>query len=304
MNIREHVLFDDCEKKVKELCYNRFQEECAELDDVGKQSAQDRFTKELETVENNGFYNEFYLMKLITEHAVQSKRLVVTGGQIAYSYIAYLMGVSDIDPVEMNYPMEMLYSIRLNKRPGISVWAPAGYSTSLIEYLGFLFGTDYVNANGKYVVLGDLSQQEKGYSKDTLDIAIHEIQIVTCADAILHEECDNDSYELFYKKRALIFKEKQSFQDIENGNVFFTCDDVYRYGQDLFKDRVLAFELMKNVRKGKGGSESVQRLLKEYGAGEDICEELKKIKHLCSEGTCLLEAQIIRYLMRKTVGIS
>ena len=68
--------------------------------------------------------------------------------------------------------------------------------------------------------------------------------------------------------------------------------------------RVLAFELMKNVRKGKGGSESVQRLLKEYGAGEDTCEELKKIKHLCSEGTCLLGAQIIRYLMRKTVGIS
>ena len=34
MNIREHVLFDDCERKVKELCYNRFQEECTELDDA------------------------------------------------------------------------------------------------------------------------------------------------------------------------------------------------------------------------------------------------------------------------------
>lgn len=324
MDIRKHVVFDDCGRKVKEYCYNKFREECVKLDDIRKQNAQDRLDRELEIVENNGFYYEFYLMKLITEKALESKRLVVIGERIVYSYIAYLMGISDIDPTGMNYPMEMLYSIGMNKSPEvITANVPSGYSTILVEYLNFLFGADLVNIKGKYVVLGD--------AKYSIDIDIRETQIITCADAMLSEECVNDLPEMFYKKRALIFKEKQNYQDKEyvfeattkqftdllhvvatiqgtdvwaankragNGNLFFTCDDVYRYGQELFRDRDLAFKLMENVRKGKGGSESIQSLLKEYRAGENTCEQLGKIKYLRSEGACLLDAQIIHFLIR------
>ena len=87
----------------------------------------------------------------------------------------------------------------------------------------------------------------------------------------------------------------------EEGNtgndIFYTCDDVYRYGLRLFGGRVeLAYELMDKVGKGRGDTEKIQNILDEYGANTGIKERLKKIKYLVSEGECVQIVRLMDYI--------
>ena len=363
MDIRTHWVFEDCDLKIYDMCIARLKEEYEKLDKEGREKAESRFRRELDIVKRNGFSCEFYIRKLILEYAESMRRIAIVRGMAAYSYISYLLGITDINPVSADYPEEMAFSFRYNRCPYMPIYVPEDFNIDIEEdYLPPLLGERFVRKEGSYTILGDETKQDKNYYAHTVQVPVIADELLTMTNGAIVRRCDGDSQKAFAEEKKRIYTPLISMSQIpddikkrwvrkhildyivyhndvdneikqnpnafikeifdgsyesvirlvaalygsevwisEEGNtgndIFYTRDDVYRYGLRLFGGRVeLAYELMDKVRKGRGDTEKVQNLLDEYGANTEIKERLKRIKYLVSEGECVQIVRLMDYI--------
>ncbi len=155
MNIRNTEFFEGCGKKVTAMAQSSFKKKSCEMSSDKKEKASLRMKKELETIINNGYFQELYLLKVIVEHALTLNRLISIGGQISYSYIAYLLGISTIEPIERDYEVEMLWGFHQDRNPYMVINAANDYKESLVVFLRGIFGEEKVRVDDLSITLGE-----------------------------------------------------------------------------------------------------------------------------------------------------
>lgn len=326
MKLEEAEVLNGCAEKMYDQCYARLKEELEALNEADRKRAEERLSQEIDIVDRFGYSSYFYLTKLIADYAKSKRRLAFIGRLAAYSYMAYLLGISDVDPISAGYCPEMVFGPRGERNPFnvMTVCIPQGFAEDITKYLRELFGDEYFIKEGSYVLLDDGSEFYKG-------IELKKTDLVSKADEIIALKRGRDSDEIFLKERNTIFLRKDMFRSgglgpgyvdqmhavalahgsgvpgLDTANkldsVFYTRDDAYRYGLELFKGRTdLAFDFMERLRKGMGGLKRVQDMLEEYGAEEGIKEQVKGIDWLISEGACIPEMQLEEYI-EKHAGV-
>lgn len=112
MNIREYDFFTNSANKVMDMAMSAFAKKSVLMNEKEITIACNRIEEELDIIIGNGFYYEYYLLKKIVDYSIDLKRLIIVSGQISYSYIAYLLGISTIDPLKKDYKAEMLFDYR------------------------------------------------------------------------------------------------------------------------------------------------------------------------------------------------
>lgn len=140
MDLSNIKLFDDCAEKVILMSLSSFNQKSIGMSEKKKAKALLRMKKELEIITNNGYASEYYLFKHIIDWSYAHKRLVSIGGQIAYSYVAYLLGISTIDPLERDYNIEMFLGYHHDRRPYFLLGVANDYKKGLVDYLYHIFG--------------------------------------------------------------------------------------------------------------------------------------------------------------------
>lgn len=325
INIKEHDVFKGCSDEVFEWCVDKFIEECCYLDKEAREKAEERFSLETDIVNNSGFFREFYITALLMKYAKSRRRMAVVQGMAAYSYVAYLLGITDINPIMAGYPMEMAFSYRKDRCPVMPLHIPLGFDEDILDYLKTMFGKGLVRKEGHCVILGDLTEQNEGCCTHTMEVPFFVDHMVSKADAMAALKGSRNYTEIFLSERKKVFQNMDMFnagaldKDYESfvhaiaaargqgvrpadktghkSEIFYTRDDVYRYGMKLFSGRSdLACELMDMVRKGRGRSRRIQDLLKEYGADEKTRKWLEGIQYLVSEGACIPVVQMMEYI--------
>lgn len=180
MSIRDAAFFKECEDKVAAMTESAFKMKAREMSAEKKAKASLRMKRELEIIINNGYSQEFYLLKAIVEHAIIKNKLMTIGGQISYSYVAYLLGISTLDPIERNYEVEMLLDYQHDRNPYMVVNAASDYKESLVAFLKGVFGKEMVSLDDLSIILGN-----RTCNIDCMSIGFIESYLVKLAEDIM-----------------------------------------------------------------------------------------------------------------------
>lgn len=202
MNLCNIKFFEDCAEKVIVLSMSSFNQKSIGMSGKKKAKAFLRMRKELEIIINNGYASEYYLFKNIIDWSYQQKRLVSIGGQIAYSYVAYLLGISTVDPLERDYNIKMFLGYHYDRRPCFIIRAANDYKQSLVDYLYHIFGLYapvLIDVDGMNISIGKELDQY-----DYMSIGFMANPLLETAEKKIRFR-RNESYKEFEKAAKTIF---------------------------------------------------------------------------------------------------
>ena len=111
----------------------------------------DRFRKEFEVIEGAKLFGYFLIVRDIIEYATSQGWMVGPGrGSAAGCLISYLVGITQIDPIEYDLIFERFYNAGRNTEdhislPDIDIDVPGGKRDEIISYLKHRYGNDNVS---------------------------------------------------------------------------------------------------------------------------------------------------------------
>jgi DNA polymerase-3 subunit alpha len=117
----------------------------------GRQAYGDRFNKEFGVVENAKLFGYFLIVQDIIKHATDQGWMVGPGrGSAAGCLISYLIGITQIDPIEFDLLFERFYNEGRNTEdhislPDIDMDVPGGKRDEIIAYLKDKYGKHNVS---------------------------------------------------------------------------------------------------------------------------------------------------------------
>lgn len=103
-----------------------------------------RFFKELEGICRNGYISVFDVLITATDFLKENNEHFMLRGAGNNSLIAYLLGISDIDPIEWNLPIETFLGENFEKVPDFDLSINPDIKERLTEYLVKVYGKDNV----------------------------------------------------------------------------------------------------------------------------------------------------------------
>jgi DNA polymerase-3 subunit alpha len=113
----------------------------------------DRLAFELDTVIRMGFSNYFLLVKThVTDYARDHDIIVNTRGSVNGSLLAFVLGISNVDPILWNTNFERFLSIKRKKAPDIDVDVDFRGREKMIDHLRAVFPT--MTQVGTYAQIG------------------------------------------------------------------------------------------------------------------------------------------------------
>ena len=193
MNITEHPIFEGCYEKICQITNDRLLKECRETDDIKKKKAKERYREELSAIKKTGLAPFFFLNYMVVNYANSMNTFVSVAGQVSYSYIAYLLGITEIDPLERNYPAKMAFSHNMNLPPLTDIKVPTGFVKKIMNYLGKLFGEEFVRRDNCFIIVGDPDENRLTW----IYLVVNRDYLVTLADRILttkYGDCDSGTF--------------------------------------------------------------------------------------------------------------
>lgn len=119
--------------------------------DSNKKIYLDRFNKELEVIKNANLFGYFLIVQDIIKYVNSSQWMSGPGrGSAAGCLISYLIGITQIDPVEYDLLFERFYNAGRNSKdhislPDIDMDVPAKKRDDVITYLRNRYGKDHVS---------------------------------------------------------------------------------------------------------------------------------------------------------------
>ena len=135
MNIREHKFFDGCSVKVARQAKEAFEAMSKDMDKPTKEKSLKRLNAELDVIMGNGYFYEYYLFTYIVQYTLMLRRLISVQGLSAYSYVAYLLGITTVNPVERDYPMEILFGYHHDRTPWFDIYTSPSFKPEILEFL-------------------------------------------------------------------------------------------------------------------------------------------------------------------------
>ena len=242
---------------------------------------EERLQEEKKIVRENGYTEYIDLYKLITDHARTVRKPLLVKGRINYSYLAYTLGITAVNPTERDYPMKMAFGYHMDRIPDMSLGIPLSYDKPLTEYLESQFGKEHVTRDESSIKVGDIKLHVFiSDLLDAVDSGIPDLSSVDISDGRL--------------LRALGRIHGRGIGDHAR---FFTRDDIYRYVLGLGADAKTAYNIMEYARKGQGSDSRTQTLLSELGAGPEEIEQIGKIKYMAWEADLIPEAKLMSYIL-------
>lgn len=143
------------EEYLKELCRVGWKKYLLNTDkikaEVDKQKYLDRFNKEFAVIKKANLFGYFLIIQDIIKHVQSDNCLTGPGrGSAAGCLISYLVGVTQVDPIEFDLLFERFYNEGRNtdgniSLPDIDIDVPANKRDSIIEYLRQKYGNNNVS---------------------------------------------------------------------------------------------------------------------------------------------------------------
>lgn len=108
-------------------------------DPINKPKYQNRISQELEIIEAKGFSKCYLQVQKIISITKNKGILHILRGSAASSYVAYLMGIHDIDPIKHEIPLERFLNWTRNKQPDFDIDFPYDIRDDIIKKLRQLY---------------------------------------------------------------------------------------------------------------------------------------------------------------------
>ena len=120
------------QEDIKEITYKRLIETYQKNIPT---NIQERYEYELNSIIENKFENIYMLLYYISKKVKEDNEYFLLSGTIGSSFIVYLLGVTEIDPVEYNIPFEVSCGIEGQKRPDFEIVLPKRYLAKIKNYI-------------------------------------------------------------------------------------------------------------------------------------------------------------------------
>lgn len=271
------------QEDIKEITYKRLLE-------IYKQNIpkniQERYEYELKSILENNFENIYMFLYYISKKVKEDNEYFLLSGTIGSSFIVYLLGITDIDPIKYNIPFEVSSGIEGYRRPNFELVFSKKYLNEIKRYIEVILKendmlTDETSDDGlklylrgnidldfvlrleevtgkKYttILLDDKESLELLKNANTLGIS--EFDYILVRNMIL--EIKPNSFEDFVKISGLSHGTdvwtNNAQELIKNGtatlNEVIACrDDIMNYLIEQGVEKGIAFNIMESVRKGK-----------------------------------------------------
>lgn len=238
--------FKDCENYILQECKNRLCKINASDIDTS------RFETEMKAISDNGYAPYFYLLKDIMDFAITERVLVISDGVTSYSFVSFLLGLTDINPIRKDYDMRFCYGYRLDKTPAIGLIAPAGFEVEVKKHLSEFFDKEEIHFinNGVYIGIADDST-DSHYEKYKECIGISYIEM----DIDQPRRYKNLSPKEFKILRESIFNDETAFSfDTESQKEY-----IYDKLRGLFDFENSDDDLINNLKKIIANSEFIDQ---------------------------------------------
>ena len=125
--------FDGCEQQFQEICHQKLHDQFA-VEGVIPTEVKERFDLEMTHVLKNGFFYSFAVARRILDLAKESALHAMVGGNVAYSLLSYLYGLTWINPIERDYPPSFLFEEHFEKMPYFPLIVSPDFRIRLIRY--------------------------------------------------------------------------------------------------------------------------------------------------------------------------
>jgi DNA polymerase-3 subunit alpha len=141
------------EQYLNELC----QKQLAQIDDP-KQRYQERMQRELDVIQTMGFADYFLIIHDVIQFAHQNQVLTGPGrGSAAGSLVAYLLGITSVDPIQYGLLFERFLNPERAQMPDIDLDIPDDKREFILEYVHGKYGHQHV---GQIITFGTLAAKQ------------------------------------------------------------------------------------------------------------------------------------------------
>ena len=120
------------QEDIKEITYKRLLEIYQQ--NIPK-NILERYEYELKSILENKYENIYMLLYLISKKVKEDSEIMLLSGTIGASFIVYLLGVTEIDPIEYNIPFEVSCGIEGQKRPNFDIVFSKRYLAKIRNYI-------------------------------------------------------------------------------------------------------------------------------------------------------------------------
>ncbi|MBP3256147.1 MAG: PHP domain-containing protein [Clostridia bacterium] len=116
---------------------------------------EERLQLELHSIIKNDFQSIYLICSELVEKSHELGYEVGTRGMIGNSFIAYLLGITNINPIEFNLPFELFAGKNYDKEPDIDLNFSRKIQDKIFEYIQKRFGKDKVIWGGTIGTFAD-----------------------------------------------------------------------------------------------------------------------------------------------------
>jgi len=123
MDKKMYPVISGAAERLRKLCFEALEDK---FDDKEKEAAREYLEKELHALDLTGGHFIFLQIKELMQKAGLRKYDVSIRGTAAGSMVAYLLDISEVDPIKLDLKPETIYLNRLNREIDIDLNIPAG----------------------------------------------------------------------------------------------------------------------------------------------------------------------------------
>ena len=246
-----------------------------------------RYENELDMIYNNNYESFYILNYLIAKKAKEDNEYYIIRGQGSNSYIAYLLGISKLDPLDYYLEYEMSYGLKGEKSPEFYYFFSNTYYSNIMKYVketvtkNINYNTCYIDNNlVRYLVhiyifadigIDTLDELKKITGMDYNDVDVNDKKIwdifndynkIACymptyVEKSLLQQLQPKSFEEFCVFYSL---SKSTFDVDETENIgkqlitmkdYCTRDDIYNFLLNKGIEKVISFEITEFISKWK-----------------------------------------------------
>ena len=276
--------FENAKKVMENVCNNRLKEIYGH--EIPKQ-IQTRYENELNMIYKNNYESMFILNYLISRKAKEDNEYYVLRGVGSNSYVSYLLGISELNPLDYGLEYEITYGINGEKMPGFYYYFSNTYYSKIVKYFNetckknISYNTIYMDSNLiKFAVhiyiYADIGidalyelKKETGMDYRNINIKDKKIwnifneynKITKYMPSCLKEKTFQQMKPKSLEELSTIYSLTKSTFDFDQGKnleeQFFTMkdcgtrDDIYSFllSKDIEKEK--AYEIAEFIRKGR-----------------------------------------------------
>ena len=114
-----------------------------------------RLDYEFNSILENGYAVIYMIAQRLVKKSNDDGYMVGSRGSVGASFVAYLLGITEIDPLIYNIPFEVFAGLDGDKMPDIDLNFSGDYQAIIQKYVGELFGKDKVFRAGTISTTGE-----------------------------------------------------------------------------------------------------------------------------------------------------